>query len=740
MNLFPSLSLKVAPQAKDFRSIVAPTQRGRPYRDSWDVEKAVREGMQRMTWVFRAVHVRATKSAGLPILVRRGSPHSEDVDEAHALLPLLNAYPSPEESAYVFRYRLSAVVDLSRMGAFAEVERNELDDPIGLRLLPPGYTSPIPGTRDNFLDGFRVHIPGLEPYTLKPEQVVWVKHPHPTNPYVGMTPLEAAGITIDTEWMAKLYQRNFLANDGRMGGILLLAGEVSYDDIEELQARIDARSGPSSAGRTTVMEATLEDVAGQGTGQVEGVKFIDTSVSPREAAYMEMRKFNKEEIFAAFGVSDSIGTGSSVDRTFSNADADYLQFWRDTMVDHCTLLDRPFDLVDSDPATFVAHDFSEVAVLARDRMEREKHLLEQLKAGAITWNEYRAEVGRDPYAEGGDSVLEPLSLVPVAGTGGGSRTKARVLARTKEAPGGASLPAVVAWGPFVVDAKALAARRREREKRIRSWERQAVGVLRSLFERQQRATLAKLRGAKTRQGTRHWIVPSPELAGPNPKLTVAVGNGTKIIGAQDVFDLERWDEEIAKDFGALLREVAVSFGEDAFDALSEAKGLRGWETKQGETFDPDAPRLLRFILARTNLIKGANQTTFEAIAATLAEGDSLGETIDDLATRILAVFSEARGYRAERIARTEIISAANLGSREAAIQSEVVETHTWLATPDQRTREAHADADGQTVGLDEPYVVDGAELLFPGDPDGPPELTINCRCTEIYGVEGGPVL
>lgn len=93
-------------------------------------------------------------------------------------------------------------------------------------------------------------------------------------------------------------------------------------------------------------------------------------------------------------------------------------------------------------------------------------------------------------------------------------------------------------------------------------------------------------------------------------------------------------------------------------------------------------------------------------------------------------------YRAEVIARTESLRATSTARQEAAIQ--VVEdtgmdpdrvVRTWGATNDARTRDIHADMDGQEVGLEEPFI-DGAgnELMYPGDPSAPEETTIQCRC------------
>jgi len=60
-------------------------------------------------------------------------------------------------------------------------------------------------------------------------------------------------------------------------------------------------------------------------------------------------------------------------------------------------------------------------------------------------------------------------------------------------------------------------------------------------------------------------------------------------------------------------------------------------------------------------------------------------------------------------------------------------TKTWVAVMDEVTREGHAEADGQTVGIEEMFDIDGEELDFPGDDAGSPENVINCRCSTVYG-------
>lgn len=59
----------------------------------------------------------------------------------------------------------------------------------------------------------------------------------------------------------------------------------------------------------------------------------------------------------------------------------------------------------------------------------------------------------------------------------------------------------------------------------------------------------------------------------------------------------------------------------------------------------------------------------------------------------------------------------------------------WVTRHDDRVRALHREVDGQTVPSGEKFDVGGYHLRFPGDPVGPPEVWINCRCL-LMKVEG----
>ncbi len=97
------------------------------------------------------------------------------------------------------------------------------------------------------------------------------------------------------------------------------------------------------------------------------------------------------------------------------------------------------------------------------------------------------------------------------------------------------------------------------------------------------------------------------------------------------------------------------------------------------------------------------------------------------------------GYKNSlRIARTEahrVREKGTLNAYEEAKEMGLQIVKVWSSAKDDRTREAHIEANGQEVEIDEPFIVDGEELMFPGDPSGSAENVINCRCSMITKIK-----
>lgn len=122
------------------------------------------------------------------------------------------------------------------------------------------------------------------------------------------------------------------------------------------------------------------------------------------------------------------------------------------------------------------------------------------------------------------------------------------------------------------------------------------------------------------------------------------------------------------------------------------------------------------------------ETTRKQVVDQVRRGFDEGLGIADIAVSVLEAAPRIARFRGPTIARTETHGAANNGADAAARETGLVLNKEWIAVKDARTRDPHAVADGQVVGMDDLFNVGGERLRYPGDPNGSAENVINCRC------------
>ena len=127
-----------------------------------------------------------------------------------------------------------------------------------------------------------------------------------------------------------------------------------------------------------------------------------------------------------------------------------------------------------------------------------------------------------------------------------------------------------------------------------------------------------------------------------------------------------------------------------------------------------------------------NATTDRAIGKILETAIAEGLSIEDLTALAERQYASWLSGRAGFIAVTETTGAFGAGSLNAVKQERLAEYKVWETVGDDRVREWHEDAEGQTVPVNEPFDVGGEELDEPGDPNGSPDNIDNCRCWADY--------
>lgn len=131
------------------------------------------------------------------------------------------------------------------------------------------------------------------------------------------------------------------------------------------------------------------------------------------------------------------------------------------------------------------------------------------------------------------------------------------------------------------------------------------------------------------------------------------------------------------------------------------------------------------------------ESYLEYIKQLIGIGIADGRSMSEIATDLEDLVRRRNFYRwqAMRIARTETTTAANYSATISSKVSGFQQEKVWISTLDARTRRPpeshfnHHSMNQVRVGVDEPFIVSGQKMMFPGDPKGSAGNVINCRCT-----------
>lgn len=127
-----------------------------------------------------------------------------------------------------------------------------------------------------------------------------------------------------------------------------------------------------------------------------------------------------------------------------------------------------------------------------------------------------------------------------------------------------------------------------------------------------------------------------------------------------------------------------------------------------------------------------SDTTIADVNRVIADGVESGLDERAIARMVRAVAPIKSASRAQTIARTETAAAASYTAQAIAELGGITMIRRWVSAENERTRQAHRDADGQERGMHEPFEVGGELLMYPGDPNGSAHNVINCRCQVVF--------
>jgi len=678
-------------------------------------------------WSYAAISQIATDLAFLPTLVRRG-PREEDKEvDAGLLIDLLEA-PNPVMA-------MSEIIELMAIYTMAggrSYNWLSLEDGTPRLTRPPEAIWPLPPhlvevkTRPPAsVTGYtyRDEIAGGNISDLSVKDVIPIRLPDPLKPMIGgLSPLIPAKLSIFQELNAGKWNSKFFKNGATPGVIVQDENPVSAEEQERFMQRVRKHWIGSDNAFQFLYLAGFK-------GKVDAFK-----ADHKEMGFIELVKQVRKDQLAAIGTPPAMA-GEFENLNLAQVEMQERTYWTKTLVPLSRRIEQAinrFLVPRIQPGVFWRFDLSGVKVLQEDlnrKAERERILV---GTGLRTPNEIREEEGLPTYPEGErfymDSTLQPVksdeeleaarkaleaSLTPGAGAAdspasapgkgegkdGNEDAPARALGElvTRVSDEAREVRRAAAWRGFN---SLLMAAERDLE---RVWSSVLDGIGRHVVRRvRETAPSLEAVGRRARADTTPLLIQLP-------------GSPSDYLPAAD--DLIA---EVTEEHGAVYRRILARFGEAAVDEITEAL-----------VFDAGTPGVLVLVERDEARVGEEVRRILDDLHDTLEGGINAGESIGDLTNRIKDKVGQVR---AERIARTEALAAANSGTTEGYRQTGV-QKHEWLTSRDGQVRESHADLDEEQQNIGDKFT-NGVE--FPGDPMGPPGETVNCRCTVLPVVDSTP--
>ena len=241
----------------------------------------------------------------------------------------------------------------------------------------------------------------------------------------------------------------------------------------------------------------------------------------------------------------------------------------------------------------------------------------------------------------------------------------------------------------------------------------------------QRAVYAYLRDARKRYVERvEAYITQRKTSGSNHVIK-AVTDWQQLIGfADEVFKLQR-------SLGRSWESVWTLSGTDALDDVYAMAG----KTKPLDLVFGSRTAAVQAI---DNASMNIAQTTANNIKKIVENGLLNGDSVDEIASTIKSDASFGI-KRSRTIARTESTKAVNMATDQAyqtAAANGINIRKQWLSSDDEKVRPTHQDLDGQTVGVNEDFVIVSTGKTAPSPAAfGEASEDINCRCTIVAVIE-----
>lgn len=235
-----------------------------------------------------------------------------------------------------------------------------------------------------------------------------------------------------------------------------------------------------------------------------------------------------------------------------------------------------------------------------------------------------------------------------------------------------------------------------------------------------------------------------------------------IVEANKLNRLSRLEKDIAKIIKGITGETIKTISESIMGAYEfgyyltshaiedSLSMMLGFGMLNKATIESSVTNPYTKIKWRVSLVADTNAAIKDVrreISSGLIQGKGYPEVSKALQEHLYGTPKRVKGlaYKIDRIVRTESHRAhsegrlASIGEAEsAADRLGIGITRVWKTTFDSKTRQTHAEADGQVADADGMFAI-GSDVMEAPGLGSLPEEVINCRCTVITQVDSLPV-
>lgn len=637
----------------------------------WDVKTAINEGLRSHWVVWRCFTLKARLFSSVPWQVRRPGRGGDLETVVDPNHKLVKFLRSPNPFQSWSKLLYLDSLYADTAGDFILYHSNAGGDAVW-----PLRVENVLIQQTSLLGRSYTYLVGGEEVEYAQEEVVHIQQVDIGSEVYGLGTIRAAGKAVDTGNAVATAQTKSMQQVVRPSGSL--TGDMGKDVYEDLKRDIAAnKAGAENVGKLLIARSTLH--------------FEPFMLTPAEVDFIQSLGVSNDAICAACEVDPCL-IGLK-DTTYENKRAAEVFLW-DTVI-----IPGLGETRDAWNAQFVPRlGLTDGSFLDFD-LSRTLPVVEAIKARAETARIFATDLHISPRA-----INERLGL----GFSADDVTDQAYIQATMIPLGSDS----------VFDTEGNSVSVGGRTRMVNLADRDAVSAFWRTKDAEKR-TFEKAIAARFR-----------ELFQSEEKRVLAAFNG----GALDIDSvIDEGRTEYERTLRAVSLGVIEHFGGDVEKRLPQRT--------DGRRFDVGSPGVLRFLNQYVaEQITDVQTTTKKETRKIVATGLQEHATTDDIARSLKGKYREWYGEsgvsfdasRAYTIARTEVHSLAGFAQHEAAAQTGVLLYKEWVSTMDGRTRDSHMAMNGETVPMDEPY---SNGLMQPGDPDGDPGQTVNCRCNEIYHTE-----